>query len=177
MPSGCAERLTQLLAGDTRKDKAARFHWRLLSALWNYAADCLPEIADNAASVDRAMRAGFNWEMGPFELWDAAGFAGTLERMRAMDIRVSANASRLETTGGAGWYRNHGRECFDPVAGGYAPLPLPKGSARVASFRASHGVVRGNPGASLVDLGDGVGVPGTAFQERRHRRRHCPDGH
>src|ERR1035441_4016304 len=51
------ERLAQLLAGDPRKDKAARFHWRLLSALWNYAADCLPEIADDAASVDRAMRA------------------------------------------------------------------------------------------------------------------------
>jgi 3-hydroxyacyl-CoA dehydrogenase len=56
-----------------KKDKAARFHWRLLSALWNYAADCLPEIADDVASVDRAMKAGFNWEMGPFQLWDAAG--------------------------------------------------------------------------------------------------------
>src|ERR1035438_2226821 len=48
------ERLAQLLAGDARKDKAARFHWRLLSALWNYSADCLPEIADDASSVDRA---------------------------------------------------------------------------------------------------------------------------
>ena len=72
------ERLAQLLAGDVKKDKAARFHWRLLSALWNYAADCLPEIADDAASVDRAMRAGFNWEMGPFQLWDAAGVAETV---------------------------------------------------------------------------------------------------
>jgi 3-hydroxyacyl-CoA dehydrogenase len=62
-----------MLAGDVKKDKAARFHWQLLSALWNYAADCLPEIADDAASVDRAMKAGFNWEMGPFQLWDAAG--------------------------------------------------------------------------------------------------------
>src|SRR6185436_877468 len=65
------ERLAQLLAGDVRKDKGARFHWRLLSGLWNYAANCLPEIADEPASVDRAMRAGFNWEMGPFELHDA----------------------------------------------------------------------------------------------------------
>ncbi len=76
------DRLRQLLAGDVRKDKAARFHWRLLSALWNYAADCLPEIADDVSSVDRAMRAGFNWEMGPFQLWDAAGVAATVERMR-----------------------------------------------------------------------------------------------
>ncbi len=73
------DRLRQLLTGDVRKDKAARFHWRLLSALWNYAADCLPEIADDASSVDRAMRAGFNWEMGPFQLWDAAGVPATVQ--------------------------------------------------------------------------------------------------
>ena len=49
------------------------FHWRVLPELWNYAANCLPEISDDIAGVDRAMRAGFNWEIGPFELWDAAG--------------------------------------------------------------------------------------------------------
>src|SRR5262249_22586911 len=97
------DRLAQLVAGDPRNDKGSRFHWRLLSGLWNYAADCLSEIADNVADVDRAMRAGFNWEMGPFELWDAAGFAGALERMRAMGIRVSDVAARLEAAGGASW--------------------------------------------------------------------------
>jgi 3-hydroxyacyl-CoA dehydrogenase len=151
------ERLAQLLSGDPRKDKGVRFHWRLLTALWNYAADCLPEIADNAADIDRAMRAGFNWEMGPFELWDAAGFPMTLERMREMGIRVSEIATRLEAAGGTGWYRNHGRECFNPVTGSYQPIVQPEGVARVATYRASHGVVRHNPGASLIDLGDGVG--------------------
>ena len=101
------ERLRQLLAGDARKDKAARFHWRLLSALWNYAADCLPEIADDAASVDRAMRAGFNWEMGPFQLWDAAGVAATVQRMRSgrragePDCRTSAGRGRRPMVSGA----------------------------------------------------------------------------
>ena len=131
------DRLTQLLAGDAQKDKAARFHRRLLSALWNYAADCLPEIADDAASIDRAMRAGFNWEMGPFELWDAAGGAG-------------------RPAGAPSWYRNHGRECFHPETGAYQPIAEAEGIARIATFRASRGVVRQNPGASLVDLGDGV---------------------
>ena len=150
------ERLAQLLAGDVRKDKAARFHWRLLSALWNYAADCLPEIADSAASVDRAMRAGFNWEMGPFELWDAAGVPVTVDRMRAAGEPVSANVERLLAAGASSWYRNHGRECFDLDRGAYLPVQEAPGIARIATFKAANGVVKENPGASLVDLGGGV---------------------
>jgi len=150
------ERLTQLLAGDAKHDKAARFHWRLLTALWNYAADCLPEIADDAASVDRAMRAGFNWEMGPFELWDAAGVQGTVARMRAAGEPVSVHVEQLLAASASAWYENHGRECFDLSAGKHKPVPEPEGVARVANFRASNGVVRQNPGVSLVDLGDGV---------------------
>jgi len=151
------DRLVQLLSGDPRKDKGTRFHWRLLNGLWNYAADSLPEIADSAADIDRAMRAGFNWEMGPFALWDAAGFRNTLGRMHEMGIQVSAIAGRLETAGGTAWYRNRGRECFDPVKGSYQPIPRAPGVARVADFRDSHGVVRQNAGCSLIDLGEGVG--------------------
>ncbi len=149
-------RLAQLLTGDVRKDKAARFHWRLLTALWNYAADCLPEIADDAASVDRAMRSGFNWEMGPFQLWDAAGLPGTAARMQLAGERVSPIAERLSDAGAHSWYRNGGRECFDVDTRTYRPVAEPEGVARIATFRSSHGVVRHNPGASLVDLADGV---------------------
>jgi len=150
------ERLAQLLSGDVRKDKFARFHWRLLSALWNYAADCLPEIADSADSVDRAMRTGFNWEMGPFQLWDAAGVRGTVERMRGAGERVSPIAERLTAAGAGAWYRLDGRECFDVASGAYRPVTEAEGIARIAKFRAANGVVRHNPGASLVDIGDGV---------------------
>jgi 3-hydroxyacyl-CoA dehydrogenase len=149
-----SDRLPQLLAGDPRQDKAARFHWRLLSALWNYAADSLPEIADNCADVDRAMRAGFNWEMGPFELWDAAGVAATVERMRAAGQSVSAQAESLLAAGGASWYR--GGECFDPPRHSYRPVAGATPRGKVASFKQGAAVVRQNPGASLVDLGDGV---------------------
>ncbi len=148
------ERLPKLLGADSAKDKSARFHWRLLAGLWNYAADCLPEIAENAADVDRAMRAGFNWEMGPFQLWDAAGVRATVDRMKAAGRRVSPSAERLLATGDA-WYRDG--DCFDPVQAVYKALPAVAGVGRVADFRASHGVVRRNAGASLVDLGGGVG--------------------
>jgi 3-hydroxyacyl-CoA dehydrogenase len=150
------ERLPQLLSGDPAKDKAARFHWKLLSALWNYAADCLPEIADDVASIDRAMRAGFNWEMGPFELWDAAGFPATVARMQAAREPVSAVATRALAGGASSWYVNQGRQCFDLSSATYIPIVHAPGIARIASFRASNGVVRQNPGASLIDLGDGV---------------------
>jgi 3-hydroxyacyl-CoA dehydrogenase len=146
-----SDRLIQLLAGDVRKDKAARFHWRLLSALWNYAADCLPEIADDAASVDRAMRAGFNWEMGPFQLWDAAGVPATVQRMRAAAEPVSSIVEGVES-----WYRDNGRQCFDLATRAYRPIAQAEGVGRIAKFRSANGVVRHNPGASLIDLGDGV---------------------
>jgi 3-hydroxyacyl-CoA dehydrogenase len=146
------DRIRQLLSGDVKKDKAARFHWRLLSALWNYAADCLPEIADSAASVDRAMRAGFNWEMGPFELWDAAGVPQTVARMES----PSPNVQRMLASGATSWYRHDGRECFDLITGAYRPVAEPEGVARISTFRRANGVMRQNPGASLVDLGHGV---------------------
>ncbi len=150
------DRLVQLLSGDVKRDKAARFHWRLLSGLWSYAADCLPEIADDAASVDRAMRAGFNWEMGPFELWDAAGVPATVGRMKAAGEPVSPNVERLLASGAVSWYRDGGKECFDLASGAYKAVARGVGIARIADYRASHGVIRQNPGASLVDLGGGA---------------------
>jgi 3-hydroxyacyl-CoA dehydrogenase len=155
------ERLRMLMAGDQKKDKAARFHWKLLTRLWNYAADCLPEIADSAASIDAAMRAGYNWQLGPFEMWDAVGVGDTVERMRAAGERVSPVVETMLANGAASWYRDNGAAFYDPVTKSYRPVARAAGVARIADYRiahlgASHGVVHSNPGASLVDLGDGV---------------------
>jgi 3-hydroxyacyl-CoA dehydrogenase len=160
------ERLRLLLgsdqkSSDQKKDKAARFHWKLLTRLWNYSADCLPEIADSAASIDRAMRAGYNWQLGPFEMWDAVGVGDTVKRMQAAGERVSPVVETMLASGAASWYKDNGAASYDPATQRYQPIARPDGIARIASFRASHGpkqrgIVRGNPGASLVDLGDGV---------------------
>jgi 3-hydroxyacyl-CoA dehydrogenase len=149
-------RLRMLLSGDQKKDKAARFHWKLMTRLWNYTADCLPEIADSAASVDRAMRAGYNWQLGPFEMWDAVGVADTVKRMQEAGDRVSPVVETMLASGATTWYRENGATCYDPTSKSYQPVARPAGIARIADFRASHGVVRGNPGASLIDLGDGI---------------------
>ncbi|HTW78017.1 MAG TPA: 3-hydroxyacyl-CoA dehydrogenase NAD-binding domain-containing protein [Terracidiphilus sp.] len=156
-----AERLKLLLANDPAKDKAAALLWPFLSAMWNYAADRIGEVAGDAVSIDRAMKAGFNWELGPFEMWDAAGVRATVERMRALGLPVSARVEALlDSVPGAtevSWYSPDGPQCYNPVTGGWEAVAKTPGHARVADFRQANGVVKSNPGASLVDVGDGIG--------------------
>ncbi len=154
------ERLRLLLANDPAKDKAARFLWPFLGMLWNFAADRVGEAADDAVSIDRAMRAGFNWELGPFEMWDSAGVRETIARMRLMGMAMSPAVETLlqgepETTP-VSWYSPMGPQCYNPRTTHWEPIQTEPGHARVADFRRSHGVVRSNAGASLVDLGDGI---------------------
>jgi 3-hydroxyacyl-CoA dehydrogenase len=155
------ERLRLLLANDPAKDKAAAFLWPFLASLWNFAAERIGEVAGDAASIDQAMRAGFNWELGPFEMLDAAGVAATASRMKALGLPVSERIEALLAAGQPTWYAGEGRECFQPERGKLEPVAAVPGHARVADFRRtdghSRGVVRANPGASLVDLGDGIG--------------------
>jgi 3-hydroxyacyl-CoA dehydrogenase len=152
-----AERMRLLLANDPVRDKAAAFLWPFLASLWNFAAERVGEVADDAPSIDAAMRAGFNWEMGPFEMWDAAGVAETVSRMKALGLPACAPAQNLLAAGRTSWYAPRKDACFQPAMGQMVAIPAIPGHARVADFRRTHAVVRTNPGASLVDLGDGIG--------------------
>src|SRR6202034_1108523 len=100
------ERLQLLLKNDPAKDKAAAFLWPFLASLWNFAAERIGEVSDDAPSIDAAMRAGFNWELGPFEMWDAAGVAATVTRMKALKLPISAPAEKLlkGEPASASWY-------------------------------------------------------------------------
>ncbi len=151
-----AERLRILLGNDPKKDKAAGFLWPFLAALWNFAAERIGEVAADAVSIDQAMRAGFNWELGPFELWDAAGVEGSVRRMKELGLPVSSRAEFLLKAGQTSWYTNDGRACFQPATGLPEAVRETPGHARVADFKRVRGVVRSNAGASLVDMGDGI---------------------
>jgi 3-hydroxyacyl-CoA dehydrogenase len=160
-----AERLRLLLANDPAKDQAAAFLWPFFAALWNDAAERIGEVAGDAASIDRAMRAGFNWEMGPFEMADAAGVASTVSRMKALNLPVSPRAEALLAAGQSSWYARDSASgaalCFQPENNTLEPVAAIPGHARIADFRRANaslrGIVRSNAGASLVDLGDGIG--------------------
>ena len=73
-----------------KSDRAGAFLWAALSDLWTYSANRVPEISDSIVEIDRAMKLGFNWELGPFELWDAAGSEPTVARMKREGKPVAA---------------------------------------------------------------------------------------
>jgi 3-hydroxyacyl-CoA dehydrogenase len=147
--------------GPQKGDKAGAFMWSALSDLWTYSANRVPEISDSIVEIDRAMRLGFAWELGPFELWDAAGVEATVARMKKEGKPVAANVEKLLASGQKSWYgddpkTSSGRVYFDLVSGSRKPIQVPAGVWSVAVAKKSNGVVKKNSGASLVDLGDGV---------------------
>jgi 3-hydroxyacyl-CoA dehydrogenase len=154
--------LLGLEGGSPQKgDKAGAFLWSSLSDLWTYSANRVPEISDSIVEIDQAMRLGFSWELGPFELWDAAGVEATVARMKKESKPVAANVEKLLADGQKSWYSDDpkassGRVYFDLAAGSRKPVQVPAGVWSVAVAKKSNGVVKKNSGASLVDLGDGV---------------------
>lgn len=149
-------------SGPQKGDKAGAFLWAALSDLWTYSANRVPEISDSIVEIDRAMHLGFNWELGPFELWDAAGVEATVARMKKESKPVSASVEKLLASGQKSWYADDpktssGRKYWNIGAGDMEPVQVPAGVWSVTVAKKSNGVVKKNSGASLVDLGDGVG--------------------
>jgi 3-hydroxyacyl-CoA dehydrogenase len=145
-----------------KNDKAGSFLWAALTDLWTYAANRIPEISDTVVEIDRAMKLGFNWEMGPFELWDAAGVEATVGRMKKEGKPIAVNVEKLLGSGKKSWYEDNpaaasGKSFFDLASGDWKPVAVPGGVWSVAVAKKSKEVVKKNSGASLVDLGDGVG--------------------
>ncbi|HEX4786002.1 MAG TPA: 3-hydroxyacyl-CoA dehydrogenase NAD-binding domain-containing protein, partial [Candidatus Sulfotelmatobacter sp.] len=148
-------------AAPQKADKAGAFLWAALSDLWTYSANRVPEISDSIVEIDRAMRLGFNWELGPFELWDAAGVEVTVARMKKEGKPISTNVERLLASGQKSWYIDDpkspaGKKYWELGTESWESLQVPAGVWSVTVAKKSNGVVKRNSGASLVDLGDGV---------------------
>src|SRR5438132_1479418 len=149
-------------SGPQKGDKAGQFLWSALSDLWTYSANRVPEISDSIVEIDRAMKLGFNWEMGPFELWDSAGVEATVARMKKEVKPIAGNGEKLLSSGKKSWYTDapkatSGRTYVGVASTNYKPVHVPEGVWSVTVAKKYNGVVKKNSGASLVDLGDGVG--------------------
>jgi len=150
-----AGRVKTLIGSSGRGAEAA---WKILAPTLSYAAMRLGEIADTAATVDDALKLGFNWELGPFEIWDALGFRETTERLRADDYPLPGWIDTLYERGGQSLYQQEQGRLMSPggSAGKLAPVPTDPRVIRFDALRAAAGEVRSNASASLIDLGDGL---------------------
>lgn len=137
-------------------DRYSQLAWDVLKQVLIYSAAKLGEIADSIREIDEAMKWGFNWELGPFETWDAIGLIRSVEKMEAEGLTVPAWVKDWIARGNASFYKKDGGSLFQAAVGGYAPVELPPEQISLRDLKAQNQVVRSNSGASLIDLGDGV---------------------
>lgn len=149
------KRVKTLVLGD---DRVGEFLWKTTSRVARYAANRIPEIADTIVEVDNAIKWGFGWEIGVFEAWDAIGVRESVERMRKEGQPVPANVEKMLASGAETFYKteNGQKVYFDLVGGEYKPISEAPGVIVLKSVKERTGVIKTNPGASLIDLGDGV---------------------
>ena len=140
------------------KDRAGEFLWRTTSEALIYAANRIPEIADNIVEIDNAMKWGFAHELGVFETWDAIGVEQSVARMREEGRAIPANVEKMLAAGAKSFYQveNGARHYFDFASGQYKPERQPAGITILKSLKDRNKVIKKNTGASLIDLGDGV---------------------
>jgi len=145
-----AQRLKMVVAGN---DKAAEFAWRNLRDTLIYTVNRIPEIADDIVNVDNAMRWGFNWEIGPFEMLDALGVAYFVDRAGKDGVAVPEVLKKVER-----FYTFEGGKKFfyDLLAGEYREVPSSPDRINLDILKRAGGVVEENGNCSIIDLGDGV---------------------
>jgi len=144
-----------LLGGD---DKASQLAWAVTADSLIYSANRIPEIADDIVNIDRAMRWGFNWDLGIFEGWDAIGVGDSVARMKEDGLDVPQWVIDMLEKGRTSFYADLCgiRTYWDPTSGSAKPVVDSEGWLWTASVKASKGIVHSTDAAELLDIGDGV---------------------
>jgi len=150
--------LLQPLFEGQKADKAQQFIWGGLSEMCLYAGRRMPEISDHIVDVDRAMRWGFAWELGPFEMVDAIGLTTFAEQVKRESRALPAIFEKALASGRKGFYESHRGETavFDLASGKMRKVEEPAGILILKSLKEAGRELERNSGASLLDLGDGV---------------------
>jgi 3-hydroxyacyl-CoA dehydrogenase len=139
-------------------DRVGDFYRKVLGDTFHYAAMRIPEISDDVPSVDNAMKWGFSWELGPFELWDAVGVEKIATQWKKENRPVPPLVESLLASGAKTFYASSDgtRQVFDLATKQYQPVEIPAGVLLLPSLKERKKEVKKNAGASFIDLGDGV---------------------
>ncbi|HEY5920189.1 MAG TPA: 3-hydroxyacyl-CoA dehydrogenase/enoyl-CoA hydratase family protein, partial [Kofleriaceae bacterium] len=151
------ERVRKLVA---TPGPAGEFAWTVLSRSLAYAARRVPEITDSFEAIDNAMKWGYNWELGPFEVWDALGVAETIDRMKKDGIALPAWIEKMRATNPTFYkmdsYNTRTWGVWDPQRGDYAVRSPDHREVPFDNMRKGDAAVLKNSGAEAWDIGDGV---------------------
>ncbi len=150
-----AEKINTVVYGD---DKGAKFAWKVLANGLQYAANRVPEISDTIVEIDNAMKWGYNFEMGPFETWDAIGVKKSVEKMEADGLEVPANVKKMLAGGNESFYKTEGGKlyAFDFAADAYAEVKVSDAAISLVNLKGADKTAKTCASASLVDLDDGI---------------------
>jgi 3-hydroxyacyl-CoA dehydrogenase len=150
-----ADKLQAVVYGD---DVAAKCAWAVTADTLVYAANRIPEIADDVVNIDNGMKWGFGWDLGPFETWDAIGVEKSVEKMEAEGWTVPAWVKDMLASGRTSFYErgDDGHVSYAVKSGGTAPVPTSDRELDLVTLRAQGKEIERNASASLYDLGDGV---------------------
>jgi len=142
------------------EDEYGQLAWKVTAEISIYSAYLLGEIADDIVNIDRALRWGFNFDLGPFEAWDAIGVEKSVERMKAEGFDVPAVVDVMLEKSEGTWYtvRDGVRYFWDVAAEDYRPVPVDERLIFIDDLKAQDKVIATNGGATLYDIGDGVGL-------------------
>lgn len=153
------ERLQALLADQWQKDRGAQYVRALLSYELAYVASCAPEIAHDLKSIDDAMRWGFGFTAGPFQLWDKLGLIETAALIEAAGHEVAPWVKTMIETGCQSFYRLEQGQVtgyYDWYSQDYRPLPATPKQIKIDRLRHTGQELHRNDSASLLNLGHGV---------------------
>lgn len=150
-----SKRWSALLAG---QDAAGAFYRRMLGGLFAYVSHRLGEITPDLYRIDDGLRAGFGWEEGPFETWDAVGIARGAELAKAAGFPVADWVNQALAAGITSFYKaeNGKRLYYDAPTRAYKVIPGQEGQIRLANLVGTTSEIWSNSGATLYDIGDGV---------------------
>ena len=137
-------------------DEASDFIWSIIKPVLIYSAELVGEIADDILAIDQAMKWGFGWTMGPFEIWDAIGIKKSVERMKADGDTVPDWIIELAQKEDAAFYRVTEDKVEYLINNEYKEQVFNEKEIDLKRLKAKNGVIKKNSGASLIDLGDGV---------------------
>ncbi|MDD9310389.1 3-hydroxyacyl-CoA dehydrogenase NAD-binding domain-containing protein [Cytobacillus firmus] len=152
---GTAGKLKALVYSD---DRSGQLLWNILSPALLYSAQLHGEIADDVTAIDRAMKWGFGWELGPFETWDAIGVEKSVRKMEEAGEEVPAWVKEMLEKGFNSFYKEEEGQKYFYHNGEYRLIEENPKVINLKQLKKQKGVIKKNTGASLVDIGDGVAL-------------------